>query len=78
MAKGMGLTVVAEGVDNTERLSLLKSTQCDIYQGFHFSKAVSSDQIRSQLEERIHEKNTIKSAERCSRGQWQCLAAEVN
>jgi diguanylate cyclase (GGDEF)-like protein/PAS domain S-box-containing protein len=49
MAKGLGLTVVAEGVDSFERLTMLKTTNCDIYQGFYFSQAITRDEIQSQL-----------------------------
>lgn len=66
MAKGMGLTVVAEGVDNPERLALLKDTECDVYQGFHFSEAITRDQVKSQL--KTPKPGTAHKAP------WSCLA----
>ncbi len=41
MAKTLGLKVVAEGVETATQLETLVSCQCDEYQGFYFSKAVS-------------------------------------
>lgn len=67
MAKGMGLTVVAEGVDSQERLAMLKNTNCDIYQGFHFSEAITHDQIQKQL---ITSDDNPKQATK-----WSCLTS---
>ena len=41
MAHSLGLTVVAEGVENIEQLMLLQSEQCEHVQGFFFSKPIS-------------------------------------
>lgn len=37
MALGMGLTVIAEGVENARQLDFLRSHQCQLGQGFLFS-----------------------------------------
>ncbi len=42
MAHSLGLTVVAEGVETNEQLSLLDKLGCDYVQGFYFSKAISA------------------------------------
>jgi diguanylate cyclase (GGDEF)-like protein len=46
MAHGLGLTVVAEGVDDDEQLAFLSSRQCDSFQGFYFSKGVAGEQFQ--------------------------------
>jgi len=38
LAHGLGLLVIAEGVENKEQLAYLKSQQCDEIQGYYFSK----------------------------------------
>ena len=45
LAKQLGLTVTAEGVENLEQLTILKEMNCDIAQGYHFSKPVPKEQI---------------------------------
>jgi EAL domain-containing protein (putative c-di-GMP-specific phosphodiesterase class I) len=45
MAHGLGLPVVAEGVETPEQLSYLKSHDCEYVQGFLFSRPVSADEI---------------------------------
>jgi diguanylate cyclase (GGDEF)-like protein len=40
MARALGLSVIAEGVESEEQLSLLAAEGCTIYQGFLFSGAV--------------------------------------
>lgn len=38
MAKSLGITVLAEGVETKEQLDYLKSRKCDIVQGYYFAK----------------------------------------
>ncbi len=45
LSHGLGLTVIAEGVETIEQLAFLKNTGCDAYQGFLSSKAVPSEQF---------------------------------
>ncbi|WP_070151440.1 putative bifunctional diguanylate cyclase/phosphodiesterase [Sphingobium phenoxybenzoativorans] len=45
MARSLGLTVIAEGVETEQQLSLLAREGCEIYQGFLRSPAISSDQL---------------------------------
>ncbi|CQR58987.1 putative bifunctional diguanylate cyclase/phosphodiesterase [Paenibacillus riograndensis] len=47
MAKQLGLTIVAEGVETEEQVALLKEIQCYNAQGFYYSKPVSADEITS-------------------------------
>jgi EAL domain-containing protein (putative c-di-GMP-specific phosphodiesterase class I)/GGDEF domain-containing protein len=43
LAHSFGLQVVAEGVENQETLECLTEMNCDYVQGFHFSKALPTD-----------------------------------
>ena len=40
MAKGLDISVVAEGVENQEQAALLKSYNCDVLQGYYYSRPV--------------------------------------
>ncbi|MFG1489871.1 EAL domain-containing protein, partial [Oceanospirillum sp. HFRX-1_2] len=51
MAKGMGLKVVAEGIENQDQLGFLQSHDCNEGQGFMFAKAESEQQVRQWLGE---------------------------
>jgi EAL domain-containing protein (putative c-di-GMP-specific phosphodiesterase class I) len=46
MAHGLDLKTVAEGVENAEQAELLTELNCDMVQGFYYSKAVSSSEIK--------------------------------
>ncbi len=43
MAKAIGLTIVAEGVETIEQAQFLKNLNCDILQGYLFSKPLSPE-----------------------------------
>ena len=45
MARSLALTVIAEGVESEEQLTLLAREGCEIYQGFLRSPAVSSEEL---------------------------------
>ena len=45
MAHALGLKVVAEGVETKAQLEFLVSKGCDLAQGYHFSKAISDQEI---------------------------------
>ena len=45
LARGLGIYVVAKGVQNTEQLSLLRDMQCDEAQGFLFGRPMSAADI---------------------------------
>ncbi|WPO97956.1 EAL domain-containing protein [Pseudomonas sp. HR96] len=47
LAKRMGLTVVAEGVETRENLICLRLAGCDAVQGYHFSRPLSAVQLRA-------------------------------
>jgi diguanylate cyclase (GGDEF)-like protein/PAS domain S-box-containing protein len=50
MAKSLGLSVTAEGVETIEQLRFLKKLDCDKMQGFYFSKPLTADEFRKLLE----------------------------
>jgi EAL domain-containing protein (putative c-di-GMP-specific phosphodiesterase class I) len=45
MAHGLGLKVVAEGIENLETWKLLQAWGCDVGQGFYLSRPVSTDKL---------------------------------
>jgi diguanylate cyclase (GGDEF)-like protein len=47
MARSLGLTVVAEGVERAEQLAAVRALGCDMAQGFYFSEAVPIDALTS-------------------------------
>ena len=49
LAHGMGMTVVAEGVENEAQLAFLAGHSCDIAQGYHFARPLRADEIRCWL-----------------------------
>ncbi len=49
LAKELGITVVAEGVETEQQLHFLKQIGCNQYQGYLFSKAVPEDEFLGQL-----------------------------
>jgi EAL domain-containing protein (putative c-di-GMP-specific phosphodiesterase class I) len=60
MAHTLDLKVVAEGIEKEEQLNILKSHNCDIIQGYYFSKPVESHEIESML---IREKDAKENSE---------------
>jgi EAL domain-containing protein (putative c-di-GMP-specific phosphodiesterase class I) len=51
LAKNMGLTVIAEGVENEEQLAFLREHDCDEIQGYHFSRPVCAEALADALRE---------------------------
>lgn len=49
MAHSLKLDVVAEGVETTEQLELLKSQNCDMIQGFLYSKPIPAEGVISLI-----------------------------
>ena len=49
MAHGLGLEVIAEGVETVEQLSFLRSRGCNLAQGFLFSRPVAAETVPSVL-----------------------------
>jgi len=49
MSKSLGKEVVAEGVETKEQLQQLIELDCDLIQGFYFSKPLPSESLVSYL-----------------------------
>ena len=49
MAKGLGLTLIAEGVERPAQLAYLQGKSCDQAQGYLFTQACSSEQMLKVL-----------------------------
>ena len=49
MAKSLGLTVVAEGIESLAHLDFLRGRGCDSYQGFYYSRPVPSVDFQAML-----------------------------
>jgi diguanylate cyclase (GGDEF)-like protein len=49
LAHGLGLRVVAEGVEDGKALALLRAYNCDLVQGFHLGHPVPPDMLLDQL-----------------------------
>ncbi|MBE0434681.1 MAG: EAL domain-containing protein [Methylomicrobium sp.] len=49
MAKHLGLTMIAEGVETAEQLAFLKSKGCTGFQGYYFRHPVTADQFAELL-----------------------------
>ncbi|XZE35442.1 putative bifunctional diguanylate cyclase/phosphodiesterase [Pirellulaceae bacterium SH501] len=46
LAKALGMSVLAEGVETVEQLNFLKYHDCDEYQGYYFSRPVSAEEVQ--------------------------------
>jgi diguanylate cyclase (GGDEF)-like protein len=49
IARGMGLNVLAEGVESEEQMRMLLALGCHEMQGYHFSKPVEADRVTAML-----------------------------
>ncbi|MET0071676.1 MAG: EAL domain-containing protein [Candidatus Thiodiazotropha sp.] len=52
MAKGLGVKVVAEGVESAEQFDFLKREGCDLVQGWYLSKPMSADEVAELLRDK--------------------------
>lgn len=58
LAKSLGMTIIAEGIETKEQLNKLKTLGCHYGQGFLFSKAIKSDKIPDLIREQPFKKFT--------------------
>lgn len=56
LAHGLGLNVIAEGVESEEQLAILRAEGCDEVQGFLVGRPVPSDQFAALVEQKSHER----------------------
>ena len=52
LAKNLGFTVTAEGVETLEQARILRGLSCETLQGYYFSKPVRAEQIANLLDRR--------------------------
>lgn len=53
LAKGLNLQIIAEGVETESQLNFLKTTPCDLYQGYLFSRPLSANETITLLSEKV-------------------------
>jgi EAL domain-containing protein (putative c-di-GMP-specific phosphodiesterase class I) len=53
LARNLGLSVVAEGVESAAIMAELERLRCDIAQGYHLSRPVPSDDLTAWLDGRV-------------------------
>ena len=60
IAHNLGLKVVAEGVEEEQQLSILRRYECEMLQGYLYSKPLSSERFTKLLQENRHLTKLIK------------------
>ena len=50
LAHGLGMKVVAEGVETADQVELLKEMECDNIHGFYYSRPLPEDEFIEFLE----------------------------
>ena len=58
IAKYLNVPVVAEGVETENQLRLLRDAECDLVQGYYFSRPLPADEFEKLI---IREKETVRS-----------------
>ena len=61
LAEGLGLTVVAEGIETPQQLAKLTSLGCGFGQGYFFSKPVDSQSTERAIQEAMLEHTIVRS-----------------
>jgi EAL domain-containing protein (putative c-di-GMP-specific phosphodiesterase class I) len=64
MAHGLGFEVVAEGVENSESLTLLKQFQCNQVQGYYISKPIAADAVAEWRKNYVEEPSQMRTITR--------------
>ncbi len=54
MGHGLGLEVIAEGVEKAEQLSVLRELECDIIQGYYYSRPLPADELTRFLYDALY------------------------
>jgi len=50
MGKNLGMTILAEGVEDKQQLAILQNAGCDIYQGYYFSKPLNLANLEQYID----------------------------
>jgi len=50
LARSLGMSVVAEGIETEAQLTCLRTMQCEFGQGFFFNKPMSADAVVALLD----------------------------
>ncbi|MEG4967126.1 EAL domain-containing protein [Microcoleus sp. B6-A1] len=59
LSHNLGMDVVAEGVEESSQLSILKALKCEYAQGFFFSKAVDSQTAAALIRQQAENQNLL-------------------
>jgi len=54
IARRLNITTVVEGVETDEQRQILADLQCDIFQGYHFSKPLKIDDLKAFMTSNTH------------------------
>lgn len=49
LAKALKMTVVAEGIESEEQVAFLRTTECDLIQGYYYSKPISAKEFEDYM-----------------------------
>ena len=49
LAKSLKMTVVAEGIESEEQVAFLRTTECDLIQGYYYSKPISAKEFEEYM-----------------------------
>jgi len=64
MCRGLGIRVIAEGVETQEQLDILRRLHCDEYQGYLFSPPVAAQEIERRYLRAVPEGEVLGGQER--------------
>lgn len=57
LAKSLGLTIVAEGVETKEQLEVIENMGCDMIQGYIFDKPLSEEEFVERIKRKVYTLN---------------------
>jgi EAL domain-containing protein (putative c-di-GMP-specific phosphodiesterase class I) len=66
LAHELGMTVVAEGVENDDTTTMLRDYGCDVAQGFHFSRPLAGAELCDLLRRLTSKEPASSRSSRCS------------
>jgi EAL domain-containing protein (putative c-di-GMP-specific phosphodiesterase class I) len=55
MLSGIGVEVVAEGVETKEQATFVKDLNCDVIQGYYFDKPMPASEFIKRLKKRVYD-----------------------